>query len=197
MRALSLAFCVFAVGCVTRGARRRRGAVSVLDARGLELSRWGVNFSHRTCWCACWRQSRVRKKHRRMPGMSSSVSLGVVSGGGVASLPQEGHEAGCHHVRAELLPDGVRGDWSRAVPRGLLLRGTEGDLPRPPLCRDLPGPLGASSKALHRPAKALNATAHGEQRVQGFPPPGAPDVGGLARPRWCTCRGLGCAERGL
>ena len=28
--------------------------------------------------------------------------VGVVSDGGVWARPQQGHEAGCHHVRAEL-----------------------------------------------------------------------------------------------
>ena len=42
------------------------------------------------------------KKHRWIPGMSSSVRGGVASIGGVWARPQQRHEAGCHHVRAEL-----------------------------------------------------------------------------------------------
>ena len=103
--------------------------------------------------------------------------VGVVLGGGVSAWPQHGNEAGCHSVRAGLLFDGAPGAGSRAVPGGFLLLGTEGDLPRPPLCGDLPGPLGLFGKAVHRPAKALIAAADGEQRVQGLAPPAAPDVG--------------------
>ena len=42
---------------------------------------------------------------------------------------------------------------------------------------DPPGPLGPLGKAIHRPTKALAAAADGEQRVQGFAFPRAPDVG--------------------
>ena len=57
------------------------------------------------------------------------------------------------------------------------LLGTHGDLPRPVLCGDLPGPSCPFGKTVLRPAKALIATADGEQRVQGPAPPRAPDVG--------------------
>ena len=39
------------------------------------------------------------------------------------------------------------------------------------------GPLGPLGEAIHRPTKALAAAADGEQRVQGFAFPRAPDVG--------------------
>ena len=91
--------------------------------------------------------------------------VGVLLGEGVWARPQQGHEAGYHYVRAELYGDGARGSGSRDVQGCLPLLGTEGDLPRPLLCGDPPGPLGPLSKAVHCPAKALIAAADGEQRV--------------------------------
>ena len=52
-----------------------------------------------------------------------------------------------------------RGGGSCAVRRGLPLPGTQGDLLRPLLCGDLPGPLDPFGKAVHRPAKAVVAAA--------------------------------------
>ena len=103
--------------------------------------------------------------------------VGVVLCGGVWARPQQAHEAGCHHVRAELHGGGAWGGGSHVVQGGLPLLGTQGDLPRRPLCGDLPGPLGLSGKAIHRPADILVAVADGEQRVQGTAFPCAPDVG--------------------
>ena len=60
---------------------------------------------------------------------------------------------------------------------GLPLLGAQHDLPQPPVRGDPPGPLGPLGKAIHRPTKALVATADGEQRVQGLAFPRAPDVG--------------------
>ena len=54
------------VSCVVRG-----GVVELSWMRGLVSYPGGVHFSSRTCGCDCWRQSRVPKKHRWMPGMSS------------------------------------------------------------------------------------------------------------------------------
>ena len=42
--------------------------------------------------------------------------VGVVLGGGVWALPQQGHEAGCRHVWAELPGGGAQGGGSHAVP---------------------------------------------------------------------------------
>ena len=72
---------------------------------------------------------------------------------------------------------GHGGVGSHSVRGGLPLLGTYCDLPRPPLRGDLPGPLGPSGKAIHRPAKVLVAAADGEQRVQGAALPRAPDLG--------------------
>ena len=92
---------------------------------------------------------------------------GVVLGWGVSARPQQGHEAACHHVRVALYGDVARKGGSRAVQRGFPLLGTEGDLSRPLLCGDPPGPLSPFGKAVHRPAKALIAAADGKQRFQG------------------------------
>ena len=69
------------------------------------------------------------------------------------------------------------GGGSRAVQGGLPLLGTQGDLPRPLLCGDLPGALRSFAMAVHCAAKALVAAADEEQRLQGLAPPGVPDVG--------------------
>ena len=98
-------------------------------------------------------------------------------GGGIWARPQKGHEASCHHVRAELYGGGVWGAGSPAVQASLPPLGTQGDLPHPLLCVDLPGQLGAFGKVVYRPAKGLVAAADGEQRVQGPALPRAPDVG--------------------
>ena len=62
---------------------------------------------------------------------------------------------------------------------GFPLLGAQRDHPHPPVRGDPPGPLGPSGEAIHRPTKALAAAADGEQRVQGFAFPRAPDVGVL------------------
>ena len=69
------------------------------------------------------------------------------------------------------------GGGSRAVWGGFPLLGAQRDPPQPPVRGDLPGPLGPLGEAIHRPTKALVAAADGEQRVQGFAFPRAPDVG--------------------
>ena len=97
--------------------------------------------------------------------------------GCVWTRPQQGDEAGCHHVRAEVQGGGARGGGSHAVHGGLSLLGTQCDVPHPPLCGDPPGPLGPFGEAIHRLAKVLVAAADGEQRVQGPVLPRAPDVG--------------------
>ena len=94
--------------------------------------------------------------------------VGVVLGGRVWARPQQRHEAGCHHVRAELWGGGAWGGGSPAVWGGLPLLGAERDLPQPPVSGDPPGPLGPLGKAIHRPTKALLAAVDGEQRVQGL-----------------------------
>ena len=60
---------------------------------------------------------------------------------------------------------------------GFPLLGAQCDHPHPPVRGDPPGPLGPLGEAIHRPIKALVAAADGEQRVQGFAFPRAPDVG--------------------
>ena len=60
---------------------------------------------------------------------------------------------------------------------GFPLLGAQRDHPHPPVRWDPPGPLGPLGEAIHRPTKALAAAADGEQRVQGFAFPRAPDVG--------------------
>ena len=55
--------------------------------------------------------------------------------------------------------------------------GAQRDRPHPPVRGDPPGPLGPLAEAIYRPTKALAAAADGEQRVQGFAFPRAPDVG--------------------
>ena len=84
-----------------------------------------------TCACWCWcggvvSAVRARALPRRCPYLLQDVwvrllevvkgaekasldaghvllrEVGVVSGGGVGARPQQRHEAGCHHVRAEL-----------------------------------------------------------------------------------------------
>ena len=60
---------------------------------------------------------------------------------------------------------------------GLPLLGAQRDHPHPPVRGDLPGLLGPLGEAIHRPTKALAAAADGEQPVQGFASPRAPDVG--------------------
>ena len=87
--------------------------------------------------------------------------VGVVLDGGGAG-PEQGHEAGCHHERAELQGDGAWGGGSPAVQGGFPLLGAEGDLPRPSVGGDLPGPLGPFGKAVHCLAKGLVAAADGE-----------------------------------
>ena len=162
-----------AVGFVRCGAWRRRGVV--LDAQGGELSGGGPPQLH-DMWVCLLEAVEGAEEAPLDAGHVLLCEVGVVLGGGASAWPQQGHEAACHHVRAELLCDGARGAGSSAVRGGLLLLGTEGDLSRPPLCGDLPGPLGPFGKAVHRPAKTLVAAADGEQRVQGLAPPRAPDV---------------------
>ena len=60
---------------------------------------------------------------------------------------------------------------------GFPLLGAQRDHPHPPVHGDPPGPLGPLGEAIYRPTKALAGAADGEQRVQGFAFPGAPDVG--------------------
>ena len=60
---------------------------------------------------------------------------------------------------------------------GFPLLGAQRDHPHPSVRGDPPGPLGPFGEAIHRPTKALVAAADGEQRVQGFGFPLAPDVG--------------------
>ena len=60
---------------------------------------------------------------------------------------------------------------------GFPLLGAQRDHPHPSVRGDPPGPLGPLGEAIHRPTKALVAAADGEQRVQGFGFPRAPDVG--------------------
>ena len=105
--------------------------------------------------------------------------VGVLLGGGVWVRPEQGHEAGCHHVLAEMHGGGAWGGGSHAVQGGFPLLRMEGDLSRPPLCRDLQGPLGPFRKAMHRPTKVLVAAADGEQRVQGPAPSRAPVDGAV------------------
>ena len=81
----------------------------------------------------------------------------VALGWGVSTRPQQRHEAGCHHVRAELGGGGARGGRSPAVQGGLPLLGAQRDLLQPPVREDLPGLLRPLGKAIHRPAKALVA----------------------------------------
>ena len=59
------------VSCVVRG-----GVVEWVRLRGQIGYPGGVHFSSGTCGCACWRHSRVPKKHCWMPGLSSSVRWG-------------------------------------------------------------------------------------------------------------------------
>ena len=103
--------------------------------------------------------------------------VGVVLGGGDWVRSQQRHEAGCHHVRTELKGGGAWGLGSPAVQGGFPLLGAQRDPPQPPVRGDPPGPLGPLGRAIHRPTKALAAAADGEQRVQGFAFPRAPDVG--------------------
>ena len=49
--------------------------------------------------------------------------VGVALGGAVWARPQQGHEAGCPHVRAELHGGGVCGAASRAAQGGLPMLG--------------------------------------------------------------------------
>ena len=119
--------------------------------------------------------------------------VGVALGGDVWARPQQRHEAGCHHVRAELYGGGTRVAGFSAVRGGLPLLGAQPDLPQPPVCGDPPDPLGPPGKAIHSSTKALVAAADGEQRVQGLAFLTCPRGGNCpARPPWCTCRGLGC-----
>ena len=70
--------------------------------------------------------------------------------------------------------------WGRGSPvvwGALPLLGAQRDLPQPLVRGDPPGPLGPLGKAIHCPTKALVSAADGEQRVQGFASPRAPDVG--------------------
>ena len=60
---------------------------------------------------------------------------------------------------------------------GFPLLGAQRDHPHPSVRGDPPGPLSPLGEAIHRPTKALVAAADGEQRVQGFAFPRAPDVG--------------------
>ena len=72
---------------------------------------------------------------------------------------------------------GPGGPGSPAVWRGFPLLGAQRDHPHRPVRGDPPGPLGPLGEAIHRPTKALAAAVDGEQRVQGFAFPRAPDVG--------------------
>ena len=74
--------------------------------------------------------------------------------------------------------------------------GAQRDHPHPPVRGDPPGPLGPLGEAIHRPTKALAAAADGEQHVQGFAFPRAPDVGvvqvvppGVRVGAWVVCGG--------
>ena len=60
---------------------------------------------------------------------------------------------------------------------GFPLLRAQRDHPHPSVRGDPPGPLGPLGEAIHCPTKALAAAADGEQRVQGFAFPRAPDVG--------------------
>ena len=85
---------------------------------------------------------------------------------------------------------------------GFPLLGAQRDHPHPSVGGDPPGPLGPLGEAIHRPTKALVAAADGEQRVQGFGFPRAPDVGvvrvippGVRVGAWVVWGG-GCSRRG-
>ena len=85
--------------------------------------------------------------------------VGVVLGGDVWARPQQRHEAGCHHVRAELYSGGAWGSGSPAVQGGFPLLGAQRDPPQPAVHGDSQGLLGPLGKAIHRPTKALAAAA--------------------------------------
>ena len=163
---LSLASCVRAGAGAVRGVMCgvwwRRGAV--LDARVGELPGVGP-LQLQDVWVWLLEALEASEEAPLDAGFVLFCEVVVVLGGGVLAWPQQGHEAGCHHERAELHGDGAPGGWSRAVQGGLPLLGTEGNLPRPALCGDPPGSLCPFGKAVHRPAKALVAAADGEQRV--------------------------------
>ena len=79
---------------------------------------------------------------------------------------------------------------------GFPLLGAQLDHPHPSVRGDPPGPLGPLGEAIHCPTKALVAAADGEQRVQGFGFPRAPDVGvvrvvppGVRVGAWVVCWG--------
>ena len=91
---------------------------------------------------------------------------------------------------------GAWGGGSPAVWGGFHLLGAQRDHPHPSVRGDPPGPLGPLGEAIHRPTKALVAAADGEQRVQGFGFPRAPDVGvvrvvppGVRVGAWVVCGG--------
>ena len=124
------------------------------------------------------------KKHRWMPGMSSSVRWGWfwvgVSGHGhsrAISWAAIMYGQSCREVGRGVVGPMRFGGASLAIGGDFPLLGAKCELRHPPLRGDLQGPLGPFSKAIHGVANVLVASVDGEQRVQEPALPRAPDVG--------------------
>ena len=81
------------------------------------------------------------------------LEVGVVSDSGVL-VPQQAHEAGCHHERAELHGAEAWRGASCVVRGASCLLQTKGDLLTPSVGGHLPGPLGPFCISIFQPQKA-------------------------------------------
>ena len=140
------------VSCMVRG-----GVVELSRLRGQVGDLGGGSLQLQDMWVCLLEAFEGAKE----AGHVVVREVGIALGGGVWARPQQGHEAGCHHVQAELYGDGAAGGGSRAVQGGVPLLGTDCYAW---ICQDRWVYFGG---AVHPPTKALVAAADEEQRVQG------------------------------
>ena len=98
VRALSLVTCVRAGA----GARVRRGVVALSRLCGYVGYLGGGPPQPQDVWVRLLEVVEGAEEASLDAGHVLLREVGVVLGGGVWARPQQRHEAGCHHVRAEL-----------------------------------------------------------------------------------------------